>query len=512
MADHGVKALRVWQVSRELSPLAEAGGIKDVVSGLSKALVEQGVAVTAVLPMYKFLSSFSDASTPMFINLRIGGEIEEVPVYTVWLGKVRILLVGASCFADKDRVYTYSPEEERKNRFHHYGRGHLDSDEMNLTLQYAALECAMALREKPHLFHLHDGHCGFLPALMREKSGYREYFENTGALLTIHNGGLVYQQAIENPDRAQELTGLPEDVLEGCRTENGYNPIICAGIYGNLNTVSEGYAGEIIEGTDRNCGELGIILRHKEIGLVGITNGIDPADHDGCSHSPVLESGSLEEFRRKKSECRRRLLKRIGELDRDVVYGKIPESDRPLVTLQSRIAYQKGIDLLLEMLGDGIDDLHADFLIVGEGDHQLEKELANLAKSCDRLCYVRYYERNLSSDVFAGGDFFLIPSRWEPCGLTDFIAQLNGNIPIVHRTGGLVKTIDGVSGLSYSPNSKGALRKKIREAVSLYRNHPSFLQEIRRNAVNRINEKYTWHKVLAEGYLPLYEKIRGDLS
>lgn len=501
--------LNIWQVSREMSPLAEAGGIKDVVAGLSKALAEEGHSVTVVLPLYRFLLKYGKGNPLVNIELNVGGLKETASVYAVSIGSVRVLLVAADCFIVKDRVYTYSAEEEKKNKFHHYGRGHLDSDRMNLTLQYAALEASMALGEKPDLFHLHDGHCGFLPAIMKEKEKYSSFFASTSSLLTIHNGGLVYQQNIPNPDKASILTGLSEKTLEKVRTEHGYNPIICAGLYGNLNTVSPGYASDISTGADRNCGELGIILSHQGISLEGIINGIDLSSHDSCSHSPVLESGSHVEFLEKKKECRKILLDKISELKSSgVVYGDIGgDPEVPLVTLQSRIAYQKGLDLFLEFLKEGINDIEADFLVLGEGDKTLEEELAIMADTCKNFSYVRLYSPSLSDKVFAGGDFFLIPSRWEPCGLTDFIAQLNGNIPIVHETGGLVKTIDGVNGFSYKPNDIHILRQKIKNAVALYKEESPILQNIRRNAVNIINEKYTWRKVLDEGYLPLYRKI-----
>lgn len=503
------RKMKIWQVSREMSPLAEAGGIKDVVAGLSKSLADEKHDVTVVLPMYRFLLDHCVHLPVADFHLEISGWNENIGVYEVFSGDVRVLLLKAECFINKDKVYTYSRREEEQNRFHHYGSGHRDSDRMNLTLQFGALEAAMALGEKPDLYHLHDGHCGFLPALIKENSRYAEYFSGTETLLTIHNGGEVYQQNIRNPDKAASLTGLPKKVLQKIRTVNGYSPLVCAGLYGNLNTVSEGYAREILDGTDRNCGELGIIFSHRNISLPGITNGIDPECHDNCSHTPILINGSLNDFYDKKRQCRTAMLDHIRSLvSTGVVYGEIPHNpEEPLFTMQSRITYQKGIDLLLEFLEDGTEDTGAGFLILGEGDKLLENELSELAEKSGRFCYVRIYDKQLSDRVFAGGDFFLIPSRWEPCGLTDFMAQINGNVPLVNRTGGLIKTVDKVNGFSYTPNDKKKLREKITEAVELYRNEPELLHEIRRNAVNIINEKYTWRKVLDEGYMPLYRKI-----
>nr|WP_281389029.1 glycosyltransferase [Spirochaeta isovalerica] len=185
------------------------------------------------------------------------------------------------------------------------------------------------------------------------------------------------------------------------------------------------------------------------------------------------------------------------------------DDDRPLFTLQSRIAYQKGIDVLADFLERYASDLDARFLVLGEGDRDLEARLAGIAGRIGNFAYFRYYDPSLSADVFAGGDFFLVPSQWEPCGLTDFIAQLNGNIPIVHETGGLVKTKDRLNGFSYSPNTPERLAEKVREAIYLYGNDREILHQIRKNAVNIINEKYTWRQVLDERYIPLYRSITG---
>lgn len=491
-----------------MSPLAEAGGIKDVVYGLSRALASGGHDVTVILPMYRFLEgkSYGDPLVSFPLSGRKGDET--IGLYPCSVEGIRVLLVKADVFLSKDRVYTYSIREEGLKGEFKYGKGHLDAHEMNLTLQYAALEGAMALGEAPDVFHLHDGHCGFLPAILRTRRRYFNFFRNTGTLLTIHNGGTVYQQNIGDLREAEKLTGLNHSVLKKLETPMGYNPLLCAGLYGEINTVSEKYAEDLLSGNDRNSGNLGELFRSAGVSLYGITNGIDPEHHDRCSHSPVLQNGSQKSFSEKKSECRAILIQRIGELEKSgYLYGSVIDDDRPLFTLQSRIAYQKGIDILADFLETYAPSLDARFLVLGEGDRDLESRLAGIAGKTENFAYFRYYDPSLSADTFAGGDFFLIPSRWEPCGLTDFIAQLNGNIPIVHETGGLVKTRDRINGFSYSPNTPEMLARKVSEVIDLYRNDGEALHQIRKTAVNIINEKYTWRQVLDERYLPLYRTI-----
>lgn len=498
--------MTIWQVSREMSPLAEAGGIKDVVYGLSRALVKKGHRVTVVLPLYRFLEK--EITGPPVISFPLRGDFDdEISFYSVNIDGIEVLLVKARCF-EKDRVYTYSRREESLDPDFQYGNGHKDSHKMNLTLQYAAIEGAMALGTIPDLFHLHDGHSGFLPAIIRTINRYKSYFEKTGTLLTIHNAGLIYQQNIENFHEARRLTGLSPSLLKKIQTPQGYNPLVCAGMFGHISTVSERYADDLLSGRDTSSGELGNRLSALEIPLIGITNGIDSVQHDRCFYSQVLTSGCFKDFEEKKKKCRSVLWQRISSLkNKSLFYGNIINDGKPLFTLQSRITSQKGINVLIEYFEQFESETKAMFLVLGEGERSLENKLAKLAGNKNNLVYCRFYDPSLSADVFAGGDFFLIPSLWEPCGLTDFIAQLNGNIPIVHETGGLVKTKDRINGFSYSPNTAEMLSRKIDEAVYLYNEKRVLLHRMRKDAVNMINDKYTWSKVLDKRYLPLYRSI-----
>lgn len=493
-----------------MSPFAEAGGIKDVVAGLSEALAGEGHEVTVVLPMYKFLKHYSDSDEVVSFPVNIGNLSETIRIYKKKYKSIRILFIAASCFTDKDQVYTYSNNEEMHNSAFAYGNGHLDCNLMNLVLQICTLETAFRLNEVPDIFHLHDGHCGFLPALMGQKNRYGNFFSRCGTLLTIHNAGVVYQQNISGTGEALELTGLPRTVLKKTKIKYGYSPLLCAGMFGHINTVSEQYASDIMSGTDSNSGILGKVFKREKVELFGITNGIDvgryknPVSGSGIIPDPV--SGDM----RWKQAYKELLFQRIDEyVEKQSVFGDlVHDSGIPLITMQSRITYQKGIDICLEGLESALaGKISANFLIVGEGEKKFENKLADLASDSCRFCYIKKYDNELSQLLFAAGDFFIIPSRWEPCGLTDFISQLYGNIPIVHKTGGLVKTMDSINGLSYRDNSGASLLHKIEEALDLYNNEAPLLYEMRKNAVNIINEKFTWQKVLTEGYLPLYRKI-----
>lgn len=502
--------LNVWQLSREMSPFAEAGGVKDVVAGISKALADDHHSVTVILPMYKFLQKYKTEQTILEFDLRFGHKKEKIEIFRFYHHNIRVFFVSARCFDSKELVYTYNRNEEVLDSANVYGAGHRDCNLMNLVLQRSALETAYRMDEKPDLFHLHDGHCGFLPAIMRHDKRFKSFFNSTSALLTIHNGGIIYQQNILDRKETEDLTGLPENILKFFKMEYGYSPLLTSGKYGFLNTVSPQYAREILSGSDENSGVLGTVLKENNIELCGITNGIDIALYKKSQlrdlPDPIPGSTNLDWKKHYKAS----MFDRIEEFRDEVyLYGSlIRDPEIPLITMQSRITYQKGIDILIDSIESLINSgTEVNVMVIGEGEPVYEEKLAKLADGRNNICYIRKYCHKLSKLLFGAGDFFLIPSRWEPCGLTDFISQLNGNLPIVHETGGLVKTSDMINGFSYGENRADLLVQKIHQALGLYKSHSKVLFNMRNNAVNIINEKYTWKKVLAEGYIPLYRKI-----
>lgn len=509
------RKFNIWQVSREMAPFAEAGGIKDVVAGLSRALVDGGHKVTVVIPLYNFLMHYHEAEPILEFSLDFGHFCQTVKVFRVYYHHIRILLISAPCFNTKEQVYTYSFNEESINSEFEYGSGHHDCHFMNLVLQRSSLESALRLDEQPDFFHLHDGHCGFLPAIMRLNNHYRDHFSQTSTLLTIHNGGVVYQQNIGDLEEVKNLTGLNESVLEDFQLESGYSPILCSGIYGYISTVSEQYADEIMSGSDKNSGILGQILKEKRIELKGITNGIEVDRYKDSPYIHMANPDPLSSDLSWKSEHKNALFEKIAYWSElKCVYGSLIENPHiPLFTMQSRITFQKGVDIFLDCMERVFDSKkNINVLVVGEGEKKYEEKLVKLAEGRRNFCYIRKYDTTLSHHLFTSGDFFLIPSRWEPCGLTDFIAQLYGNIPIVHETGGLKKTVNMKNGLSYRVNSGESLFNKVSEACRMYDSNSHKLFKIRKNAVNRIYEKYTWEKVLAKGYFPLYRKISKKQS
>lgn len=526
---------KIWMLSREYGELAGAGGVKDVVSQLAEALARwTGRSLHVVLPLYGFVNAREQGFTPLsdpfcrnrILRLQIDMHQpdrlirEEVRYYYKKINRVNLYLVDAERYRQKSDVYTYSEQDETLVAWQKKSMGHHDFFAMNLLLQKAALELMIVLGEKPDVIHCHDGHTAVLPALIRENAGYRNYFRETGCVVTIHNAGLGYHQEVVDIPYAVSITALPQQIIDANQLDQKFDPFLVAGQYAIINTVSENYARELRE-TDNDAltGWLGHELLRRDVVLEGVTNGIDPeffcsAAIAGDTPEMLFYPGKVEDDLAGKKRCKEDLLTKLANRQESPgirCFGSVENNAaHPLFTFIGRLNAQKGIDLLLAVL-EPLMERHprAQTIIFGTGGSEINSDIIRLTESeglRGRLCFLQGFNPQMANRVFAAGDFFILPSRYEPCGLTDFIAQLFGNIPIVHRVGGLVKVIDGVTGLAYEENTPEDLLEALERALILYDNE-GLKRRIQGQAVKEIEQKYTWSKVMRK-YLELYQKAR----
>jgi starch synthase len=535
MLDHEGQIKKIWMLSREYGQLAGAGGVKDVVSQLAEALARKSTrSLHVVLPLYGFVNAREQGFKPLpdpfcpdrILRLQIDMHqpekriLEEVYYYYKNINKVNLYLVDAERYRQKSDVYTYSEKDENLVHWQKKSMGHDDFFAMNLLLQKAALELMIVLGEKPDVIHCHDGHTAVLPALIRESAGYRNYFRETGCVVTIHNAGYGYHQEVIDIPYAASITALPKHVIDANQLDFKFDPFLVAGHYAILNTVSENYARELREtDSDSLTGWLGHELLRRNVILEGVTNGIDPEFF--CSEAiaggdsdlvfyPGKEDDSLAGKKRNK-EMFLELLEHQAMFDGVKCFGRVDKNAHmPLFTFIGRLNEQKGIDILMAVL-DELLQRHPEvrMLIFGTGASEINSSLIRLTEREEfygRLCFLQGFNPEIANRVYAAGDFFIIPSRYEPCGLTDFIAQLFGNIPIVHHVGGLVKVVDGVTGIAYEGNSPQDLLQALERALVLYQNE-DLKRKMQFQAVKAIEQKYTWSKVMRK-YLELYHKAR----
>jgi starch synthase len=530
----------IWMLTREYGNLAGAGGVKDVTLQLARALAGwSGRSVSVVMPRYGFMDpaslGFIPLADPANPERALEYEVdldyahverrEKVRVWTARIDRVNLFLLEADRFAEKRAVYTYTAADEAVNPAHKEGESHIDYFAMNILLQKGALDLMMLLGVRPDVIHCHDGHTAVLPAMIHENSGLRHFFRGTGTVVTIHNGGKGYHQEVADLSFAHAVTGLPWKVIMGSRLADCFDPFLVAAHYAVMNTVSEQYARELQEtDDDLLTGWLGHTLLERGVSLKGVTNGIDPGEFDPADagksgiDAPFnpLAGGALPG----KRACKEALLQELSG-DRNgqerLVGGIQPlgfldfRPDLPLFTFIGRLNEQKGVGVLLASLRRLLQaKTDFQFLLLGSGGPDEEQELARLAQKKEnrgRVCVLRGFNPALANRIYAAGDFFLIPSRYEPCGLTDFIAQLFGNLPIVHRVGGLVKVEDGETGFSYIRHTPAVLSEAMLRAMAFYHDHPARIREMQRQAVMRIQERYTWQMVMKQ-YLLLYKEAK----
>ncbi|MFA6898703.1 MAG: glycogen/starch synthase [Desulfurivibrionaceae bacterium] len=528
------KIHNVWMLTREYDGLAGAGGVKDVARQLAEALARSGRKVSVVLPLYGFMDPKRLGFTPLELAFEIDLDYaaeprrEYVRVFakdektSAEKGALTIYLIDAARYLEKKSVYTYTAEDEALDPFHHQGSGHFDYFAMNVLLQKAAAALMIRLGERPEIIHCHDAHTAILPAMLRETEGFRHYFAKTGCVVTIHNAGIGYHQEVGDLPFAEAITGLPGALITNNLLDENFDPFLASSQYAVMNTVSENYARELREtDDDALTGMLGHRLLARGVVLKGVTNGINPADFDptqpktlGLTAAFNPASGDLAG----KKKCRQSLFRDLARHSLKTVHQTGTLENRPgnpLFTFVGRFSSQKGVDKLLGALETLLPlDQNFQVLIQGSGSKEIEKALSGLTaspKNQGRICLLRGYDQQLATRIYAAGDFFLVPSRYEPCGLTDYNAQLVGNLPIVHHIGGLVKVKDGETGFSYAEHKSAALMGAMQKALQTFRTNPKKIQAMQQAAIKEIHDTYTWDKVLAR-YLSLYHEALSQVQ
>jgi len=516
------KIENIWMLTREYNSIAGAGGVKDVSRQLAEALARQKKSVTVILPCYGFMDpeelGFRRESLSFEVDMNYTAE-DRRELVTLWKKEahgVTIYLVDADRYREKRSIYTYTAEDEVDNPNQVQGSGHFDYFAMNVLLQKAALDLMIIRDIKPDIIHCQDGHTAILPALIREGIGYRHYFKKTGTMVTIHNAGHGHHQEVGDLPFAHAICGLPYNLIHNNLLNGSFNPFLAASIFAVLNTVSENYARELRETDDDvMTGWLGHRLMARGIRLEGITNGFNPADYDTTRPKQLGLQAPYNPAKRDlagKKICRQHLIRSLSKKKRKGIrrYGTLDNNPgQPLFTLIGRLMAQKGIDILIAAL-DALLQTDKEFqvLILGSGPKDLEQRLIRLTqnkKNKGRICLLVGYDSLLANQIYAAGDFFLIPSRYEPCGLTDYIAQLAGNLPIVHRVGGLVKVEDGVTGFAFIDYSAGALMATMLRAMRIFRDTQEKIVDMQETAAKRVVEKYSWDTIVHR-YLELYKK------
>lgn len=470
------KRKKVLFVTPEYTGLIKAGGLGDVAAALPRALAPHH-DVRILIPGYR---EILQKNLPMKIVARIEG-LAKIPMCRIGQlhldnGLIVYVLICPELY-DRDGS-PYSTLE---------GNDWADNHIRFARLGLAAADIALGkghLGWRPDIVHAHDWPTGLTPAYMALRN------QPTPTLFTIHN--LAFQ-GLFNPDVAADI-GLPTQVFNSEEMEFfGKLSFLKAGIvYSNsITTVSKTYAQEITR-PEFGCGLHGLLQQKYARGqLQGIINGID--DSWEPSSDPYLISGfSVRQWEAKRANTR--------YVERTL---NLAANDAPLFAVISRLAPQKGIDLTLG-IADSLIHAGGRLAVMGTGDRQLEDALVKLAKRYPKQIGVHIGFNEIEARrLFAGSDFLLMPSRFEPCGLSQMYAQSFGSLPIATCTGGLADTIeDGVNGFLFHEITLTSYSAAIKRALNVY-DRPELLNAMRCHAMN--SPQY-WHESVHPYHL-LYQQV-----
>jgi starch synthase len=481
--------LKVLFLSPEAVPFAKTGGLADVAGSLPGALKHLGIDIRIILPLYKMVRQSDIRKKPIIDKLKIplGGENLTARVWEAkGIGRVPIYFLERDDLFDRPNLYGNAQGDYYDNleRFSFYCHG--------------ALRIAEKLSFTPDLIHCNDWQSGLVPALIIGPYVKNPLVGQAKTIFTIHNLG--YQGIF--PAEKLWITGLPRDTffqMEGLEFWGNISLLKAGIVYSDaITTVSPTYARQI-QSNGYGMGMEGI-LHHRKAYLQGILNGVDykvwnPATdcHLTSKYSPRKLAG--------KNLCKESLIKEMN-LNQSLI-------QKPLLGMISRLDSQKGVDLLVKILDD-ILSLDVGLVLLGAGNPSMQRALTKIAENNPgRVGMTIGFDEPLAHRIMAGTDMFLIPSRYEPCGLTQMYALKYGTIPIVRATGGLQDTITPFNpqtgrgnGFTFTEYKPKAFFASILNAVDLYYNTASW-KKLQNNAMR---EDYSWDRS-ARSYLDLYHSI-----
>lgn len=470
--------MNILMVASEAVPFAKTGGLADVVGALPAALRSLGETVAVVMPAYR-QSSYPNPPREVYRNVRIPvGPGFVATLYETTERNVTFYFVDCPALYDRDGIY-----------------GNAAADFADNHLRFAALaHGAIAVSRylfRPRVIHCHDWQSGLLPVYLREHFRADPTFARVPVLLTIHNLGY---QGHFGPETMADLRLDPRLFNPEQLEFYGKLNMLKGGIVWSdaISTVSKGYAQEI-QTREYGFGLDGLLRRRAPI--EGIVNGVDYSEWSPERDARIAKNYSSADLGGKR-DCKRALLAELG----------LPPgaADRPLIGMVSRFAAQKGFDLIASVASRLLAE-DVTLAILGSGDAEYESMLRSLAQSYPDQVGLRIgYDNGVAHRIEAGSDLFLMPSRYEPCGLNQIYSLRYGTVPVVRATGGLNDTIDEESGFKFQEYSGNALLAAVGLALKVYRNRDRWVEMMRQG----MSRDFSW-KSSANQYVALYQRLAG---
>lgn len=482
--------MKIAFVSSEVVPFAKTGGLADVAGALPKEIEKLGHEVKVFMPKYysvdenKFNLKFNHSIGTM--SIRTGGHAKSVHIFNGKLpgSNVDVYFIDYPQFFHRHQIYTDD----------------WDEDERFILFQKAVIETIQYLGWAPDVFHINDWQTAIMPILVKDNYSWDRLFDKSAFLFTIHNIGYQGRFSQDTMFRA-ELKGdyyYPGGPLE---YEGGVNFMKAAIHFSEiLTTVSETYAKELL--TAEYGAGMQDFLRMRKEDLYGIINGVDYDVWNPETDPFIPYKYSMSDLSGK-IENKKHLLKEMNlHFDPNI----------PLIGIISRLAIQKGFDIVSHVINELVH-LNAQWIILGSGESKYEDMFRSMAYNFPyKVGFYQGYNNDLSHLIEAGADMFLMPSRYEPCGLNQIYSLKYGTVPIVRKTGGLADTIqdwneynsygmDTGNGYSFNDYSGYALLHSVQRAINDFHNKPVW----NKIQMNGMEKEYSWN-YSAEKYVELYKR------
>lgn len=460
--------MKIAICASEVVPFAKTGGLADVVGALSLALAEEDQEVIVVMPHYK------DVDRKKFGIHRISPDIS----YCTVAGKLRVYFIENKQYFFRQGLYQDSQGDYRDNleRFAYYCR--------------RVLYLFKEIKFQPDIIHVHDWQTCLIPVYLKALYSDDKFYKDARTVLTVHNIG--YQGIF--PKEGFLKLGLDWNLfdVEGLEFYGNINILKGGIVFSDLiNTVSPTYSREI-RTKEFGFGLEGILNKRRN-SLSGILNGLDYDIWDPKKDKFIAANFSIMNIEDKavnKSDLQRRCNLSLRE-------------DVPLLGIVSRLAQQKGFDIISEAMEE-ICALKVQIAVLGMGDVKYTQMFQEAVKRYPNiLSFNCNFDDPLAHKIYAGADIFLMPSRYEPCGLGQLIALRYGTIPVVFKTGGLADTVEDSNGFIFDSYSSTDLVKAIKIAVKTFSNKKKWYSLV----LQAMKRDFSWKASTGE-YLKLYEKAR----
>ncbi len=483
--------MKICFATSEIYPFSKAGGLADVSAALGRYLSLNGQAVRIFSPLYATIDTGRHEVKPVKgladMSARIGAKEHPFSVYSSTLpdSDQEVFLIHCPALYDRPAIYTDGGDEHL--RF--------------LLLTRALFECCQRLAWSPDIIHCNDWPTALAPFMRRSIYGWDRLFQETKTVLTIHNIGYqgVFHAGIQGEvTPPQHAYLLHQDDLR----QGAVNFLKTGILYADaITTVSPTYAQEIQ--TDELGAGLQGLLRARSDSVQGILNGVDYDEWSPQRDSYIEKNYSARSPVAGKAKNKAALLERLGLSCGDRV---------ALVAMVTRLVFQKGIDLLFDALPGLLESRDFLFVAIGSGQRDYQEFFHSLQRRFpSKVCFYEGYNNELAHLLEAGADIFLMPSRYEPCGLNQMYSLKYGTVPVVRKTGGLADTVEpwdeeteqGTGFVFEHPTPEGVLWA-LGQALDTYQDRRAWLKLMR----NGMASDFSWKSQVLD-YLELYSRLSG---